>query len=79
MRRKSLQPQAVPTVRALPGAWTPIETAERLGISLNTLYKYVHLKKIRPMRVGRSLRFLPDDVSAWVAKLSEARRAVDEA
>ena len=46
--------------------WTPEEVSVFLGVPVPTLYQWRH-KGIGPRsrRVGRHLRYKPDDVRAW--------------
>ncbi len=46
--------------------WTPEEVSVFLGVPVPTLYQWRH-KGIGPKshRVGRHLRYKPDDVRAW--------------
>lgn len=47
--------------------WGTEEVAEYLGVPVKTLYKW-RLEKHGPpsLRVGKHLRYVPDDVVAWV-------------
>ncbi|GAA3143298.1 hypothetical protein GCM10010466_37850 [Planomonospora alba] len=47
--------------------WTVEEVAEYLGVPVGTLYQWRY-KKIGPpgRRIGKYLRYLPEDVHAWV-------------
>lgn len=47
--------------------WTIEDVAEYLGIPVNTLY-YWRTKKKGPMakRMGKYIRYRPEDVRAWV-------------
>jgi predicted DNA-binding transcriptional regulator AlpA len=47
--------------------WSSEETAEFLGVPVATLYQWRYLRKgPRAYRVGRWLRYDPDDVRAWL-------------
>lgn len=56
--------QQIPKPRPL---WGVGDVAEYLGIPVKTLYKW-RLEKHGPacLRVGKHLRYVPDDVVAWV-------------
>ena len=44
------------------------EVAERLGISVPTVYRLAHRRDgLRTLKVGASLRFRPSDVEAYLA------------
>jgi excisionase family DNA binding protein len=61
------------TVRTLPERYlTPADVAELLGVPVETLYQW-RRKRTGPrgFRVGRHLRYDPDDVRAWVGSLME--------
>ncbi|MBG0818187.1 helix-turn-helix domain-containing protein [Planomonospora sp. ID82291] len=47
--------------------WTVEEVAEYLGVPVGTLYQW-RCKRIGPpgRRIGKYLRYLPEDVYAWV-------------
>ncbi|TDD22083.1 DNA-binding protein [Actinomadura sp. KC06] len=53
--------------------WTPDEVARFLGVPKATLYQWRYLG-IGPKasRVGRHLRYLPDDVIAWFREQQNA-------
>ncbi|WP_328536450.1 helix-turn-helix transcriptional regulator [Streptomyces sp. NBC_00344] len=59
--------------RTLPNRYlTPIDLADLLGVPVETVYQW-RRKHTGPrgFRVGRHLRFDPEDVRAWVATLME--------
>ncbi|MFJ7063182.1 helix-turn-helix transcriptional regulator [Streptomyces microflavus] len=59
--------------RPLPDRYlTPIDLADLLGVSIETIYQW-RRKDTGPrgFRVGRHLRYDPEDVRAWVASLME--------
>ncbi|MFP8905630.1 helix-turn-helix domain-containing protein [Streptomyces fenghuangensis] len=59
--------------RTLPARYlTPVDLAELLGVPVETVYQW-RRKRIGPpgFRVGRHLRFDPDDVRRWVDGLRE--------
>ncbi|WP_252777605.1 helix-turn-helix transcriptional regulator [Actinoallomurus rhizosphaericola] len=53
-------------------AWTPEEVAHFLGVPKATLYQWRYLG-IGPKaaRIGRHLRYLPEDVIAWFRQQQE--------
>jgi predicted DNA-binding transcriptional regulator AlpA len=57
----------------LDRTWTPEEVARFLGVPKATLYQWRYLG-IGPKagRVGRHLRYLPEDVIAWFRQQQEA-------
>ncbi|MGY5630271.1 helix-turn-helix domain-containing protein [Streptomyces sp. UC1A3] len=61
--------------RSLPDRYlTPVDLADLLGIPVETVYQW-RRKHIGPrgFRVGRHLRFDPEDVRVWVeAQMEEA-------
>jgi excisionase family DNA binding protein len=52
---------------------TPVDVAELLGVPVETVYQW-RRKRTGPrgFRVGRHLRFDPEDVRRWVAEQMEA-------
>ncbi|WP_189237027.1 helix-turn-helix transcriptional regulator [Planomonospora parontospora] len=47
--------------------WTVEEVAEYLGVPVGTLYQWRYKKTGPPgRRIGKYLRYLPEDVHAWV-------------
>ncbi|BBH15757.1 hypothetical protein Back2_00440 [Nocardioides baekrokdamisoli] len=61
-------PPAAPTAGdADERLWTAEETANYLGITVNTLYWLRHRNAGPPaFKVGKNLRFFPTSVRAWV-------------
>ncbi|MDT0422933.1 helix-turn-helix domain-containing protein [Streptomyces sp. DSM 41859] len=55
---------------------TPLDLADLLGVPLETVYQW-RRKRTGPrgFRVGRHLRFDPEDVRAWVASLQDGAAA----
>ncbi len=48
-------------------SWLSVEgIAHHLGISKETVYRWVEKKKIPAHRVGKQWRFKPTEVDAWV-------------
>ncbi|MGW7709809.1 helix-turn-helix transcriptional regulator [Streptomyces sp. NPDC054771] len=63
--------------RPLPERYlTPVDLADLLGIPVETVYQW-RRKDTGPrgFRVGRHLRFDPEDVRAWVASLMDKEAA----
>lgn len=56
-----------------PGLWTVEETAAYLQVPVKTLYAW-RLRGIGPrgIRVGRYVRYRPDDVEHWLDEQAEA-------
>ncbi|WP_083974182.1 MULTISPECIES: helix-turn-helix domain-containing protein [Herbidospora] len=47
--------------------WTPEDVSDFLGVPVATLYQWRHRRTGPPShRVGRHLRYLPQDVLSWV-------------
>jgi len=44
------------------------KTAERLGVKVHTLYGWVNQRRIPYVKVGRLVRFDPQDIEAWIEK-----------
>jgi hypothetical protein len=49
--------------------WTPQDVSEFLRVPIDTLYRWRYLG-VGPnaYRVGKHLRYLPDEVRAWLAE-----------
>ncbi|MEU2573450.1 helix-turn-helix transcriptional regulator [Streptomyces anulatus] len=63
--------------RPLPDRYlTPIDLADLLGVPIETVYQW-RRKDTGPrgFRVGRHLRYDPEDVRAWVATLMDKEAA----
>jgi excisionase family DNA binding protein len=61
------------TIRTLPERYlTPADLADLLGVPIETVYQW-RRKRTGPrgFRVGRHLRYDPNDVRAWVGSLME--------
>ena len=52
--------------------WGTEDVAQYLGVPVKTLYKW-RLERHGPpcLRVGKHLRYVPDDVFAWVERLKQ--------
>jgi excisionase family DNA binding protein len=51
---------------ALPTLWTVQELAQYLGTGTRYVYRLTSEHRIRSVRVGRTVRFRPEDVAAWL-------------
>ncbi|MGW7092492.1 helix-turn-helix transcriptional regulator [Streptomyces sp. NPDC054874] len=63
--------------RPLPDRYlTPLDLADLLGVPIETVYQW-RRKDTGPrgFRVGRHLRYDPEDVRAWVATLMDKEAA----
>ncbi len=63
--------------RPLPDRYlTPLDLADLLGVPVETVYQW-RRKDTGPrgFRVGRHLRYDPEDVRAWVATLTDKEAA----
>lgn len=63
----------VTVARPLPARYlTPVDLADLLGVPLETVYQW-RRKRTGPrgFRVGRHLRYDPEDVRHWIADLME--------
>lgn len=58
-------PQAAQAVAPLLSAK---ETAKRLAISERSLWSLTNAKQIPHLRIGRTLRFDPRDLDAWIER-----------
>jgi excisionase family DNA binding protein len=63
--------------RSLPARYlTPVDLADLLGVPLETVYQWRRKHTGPPgFRVGRHLRYDPEDVRAWIADLIETEGA----
>ena len=62
-----------------PGAfYTPRELMEALGIGRTAVYRWASNEALRPIRIGRCVKFRGEDVIAYLESLREAgtRRVV---
>ena len=58
-----------------PAFWSLAETAAYLGIPTGTLYNWVHRGEgPRSYKVGRSRKYRPTDVDAWLELRAEEPR-----
>lgn len=46
--------------------WNANQCAQALGLSIATIYAFVHQKRIPHIKLGRALRFHPDRIREWV-------------
>jgi len=51
---------------ALPLLWTVQELAQYLGTGTRYVYRLTSERRIRSVRVGKTVRFRPEDVAAWL-------------
>jgi excisionase family DNA binding protein len=52
-------------------AWTVEKVAEYCGVHVQTVYTWARERQIPHFKIGRVIRFRPDEVRSWF----EARRA----
>ncbi len=45
---------------------TPEEVATQLGISRGTVYNWAYQRRVRSVKVGRCLRFRPEDIQRLI-------------
>jgi len=50
----------------LPELWDVDRLVAYLGTSKHLVYRLTHERRIRFLRVGKELRFRPEDVAAWL-------------
>ncbi|MEO3861770.1 helix-turn-helix domain-containing protein [Acrocarpospora sp. B8E8] len=54
-------------MKTLSRLWTVDDVSEYLGVPIATLYQWRHHRTgPRSRKVGRHLRYLPEDVESWV-------------
>ena len=65
-----------PYHRVVPGErlLSPEDVADYLGLPVKTLYQWRY-KGVGPpgLRIGRHVRYRPEDVEAWLDRVSEQR------
>jgi excisionase family DNA binding protein len=67
---------APPAAGARPLLWDLETTCQQLSIGRRTAERLMSAGKfIKPIKIGRSLRFRPDDVSAWLDEQARGRGA----
>jgi len=70
-------PQALRSIAqssaALQCLLTPLQVADLLQVKLQRIYELVKARRIRAVRVGRQLRFRPQDVNAFLEKSATDR------
>jgi len=59
----------------LPELWDIDRLVAYLGTSKHLVYRLTHERRIRFLRVGKELRFRPEDIAAWL----ESQVVVDAA
>lgn len=45
--------------------WTYLELSRATGLSVSWLQKLVHWERIPHVKIGRRVRFIPEDIAAW--------------
>lgn len=45
---------------------TPKEVADHLGVTINTVYKWVAANKIPYVKLNKSVRFNPSKLESWI-------------
>ncbi len=56
--------------------WTPEELADYLGVSLHCVYAWSSRGGgPKVLRVGARLRYRPDDVEAWLDRVTDGNQA----
>lgn len=53
--------------------WKVEEVAEYLRMSPNTIYDKVHSKTIPFLKIGRLVRFRPNEIEKWLNKQQESQ------
>ncbi len=51
------------------------EIAEKLGMSVSTIRKWVHYGFIPHVKLGRAVRFREEDIEEWIEERTERGRA----
>lgn len=46
--------------------WSPVQVSEYLGIPVKTIYKWVGEDRLPAYKIGRHIRFVPEEVRAFV-------------
>jgi excisionase family DNA binding protein len=64
MRRQ--EPAGLTEVRQRP-MLTPEETAERLNVTLRFIRRLCHERRVPYTKVGKLVRFDPDELETWIA------------
>jgi len=59
-------PTGSPEVRQRP-LLTPEEAAERLNVTLRFIRRLCHERRVPYTKVGKLVRFDPDELEAWIA------------
>lgn len=42
------------------------DVSDIIGVKINTLYSWVHQKKIPYIKIGRMVKFKPSDIDKWI-------------
>ena len=70
--RESEDVQPNPTTIRIDRLWTVVDVSTYLGVPMQTIYQWrTRGYGPRGRRIGKYVRFVPDDVRAWVASLDE--------
>jgi len=59
------------------GLWTPGDLADYLSVKENLIKYWVRNREIPFVRLGRQIRFVPQDVFEWIAAKGNTSRLVD--
>ena len=46
------------------------EVSDIIGVQINTLYSWIHQKRIPYIKIGRLVKFKPSDIDAWLKEKS---------
>ena len=46
------------------------EVSDTIGVQINTLYSWIHQKKIPYIKIGRLVKFKPSDIDEWLKENS---------
>jgi excisionase family DNA binding protein len=53
--------------------WSPLQVADFLSIKLARVYELARTQRLRAVRVGRLLRFKPEEIERFVERNTEGR------
>lgn len=69
VKRSEAGPALVSSLSDCPRLWTIQDVSAYLGVPVATLYGWRHRGDGPPaIRLGKHLRWMPDDVRAWVER-----------
>lgn len=57
--------------------WTPRDLADYLSVKESVVRYWVRNREIPFVRIGRQIRFVPEDIQEWIAAKGNAPRFVD--